>query len=262
VLYAKGAGQGAAQFVPVTLLITAAVYAIGSVPTFLLLRERALPQVNGKPIAWRGLWQQQRDVWRAAQGLPDFVALMQCTFAYQCGIAVVIALAAVYAEQALGFSQTDTMMLVFLVNIAAAVGAFALGHWQDRYGHRRMLAITLVGWVLMTVLAYAAVQRPLFWVAAVLAGLCMGSSQSAGRAMVGLLAPPTRLAEYFGLWTFATRLASIVGPMSYGVVVWLSDGQHRVAILGTSVFFLAGWWRLRRVDVVRGQQAVAHGSVG
>ena len=56
---------------------------------------------------------------------------------------MVIALAAVYAEQVLGFKQAQTMMLVFLVNIAAAIGAFAFGYWQDAIGHKRALAITL-----------------------------------------------------------------------------------------------------------------------
>ena len=53
---------------------------------------------------------------------------------------MVIALAAVYAEQVLGFKQTETMMLIFLVNIAAALGAFAFGYLADRIGHRAALA--------------------------------------------------------------------------------------------------------------------------
>lgn len=254
VLQAKAGGQTAAQFVPGTMLITAAVYGLAALPTFVLLRERAVPRAHAG-MAWAQVWQRQREVWTAARAHVDFVALLQCTFAYQCGISVVIALAAVYAEQVLGFGQTETMMLVFLVNIAAAAGAFVLGHLQDRFGHQRMLATTLLGWIVMTVLAFVARDRSLFWLAAVLAGLCMGSSQSAGRAMVGLLAPGNRLAEYFGLWTFATRLAAIVGPVSYGLVVWMTAGQHRLAILSTALFFAVGWWRLRRVDLARGRAA-------
>ncbi len=94
--------------------------------------------------------------WRHAQDYRDFVWLLVCAVAYQSGIAVVIALAAVYAEQVLGFQQTQTMMLIFLVNIASAVGAFAFGYWQDRIGHRIALAVTLVGWIVMTLLAVAA----------------------------------------------------------------------------------------------------------
>ena len=104
---------------------------------------------------------------------------------------------AVYAEQILGFKQADTMLRVFMVNIAAVAGAFAFGYWQDRVGYKRSLGFTLVGWMLMTLLAALATGPAMFWVAAVIAGLCMGSSQSAGRAMVGLLTPPDRKAEFF-----------------------------------------------------------------
>jgi MFS transporter, UMF1 family len=190
--------------------------------------------------------------WHEARRFRDFSWLLATGLAYQAGIAVVIALAAVYAEQVLGFKQIDTMMLVFLVNIASAVGAFAFGYWQDRIGHRRSLAVTLLGWIVMCALAVAATGPGLFWVAAVLAGLCMGSSQSAGRAVAGLLAPPGRLAEFFGLWAFATRMSAIVGPVTYGLVTWATDGNHRLAIATTGLFFVAGLMLLRRVDVDRG----------
>ena len=158
----------------------------------------------------------------------------------------------------LGFKQTDTMALIFLVNIAAAVGAFAFGHWQDRIGHRRALAITLWGWIVMTVLAVLATSAPLFWVAAVMAGLCMGSSQSAGRAMAGLLAPADRLAEFFGLWTCAVRLSAICGPITYGLVTLLTAGNHRIAIFSTGLFFVLGLVVLRRVDMQRGWTAAGY----
>jgi UMF1 family MFS transporter len=80
----------------------------------------------------------------------------------------------------------------------------------------------------------------------------MGSSQSAGRAMTGALAPSTRLAEFFGLWTFAVQLAAVIGPLSYGLVTWLTGGNHRLAILLTGLFFVAGLALLARVDVARG----------
>ena len=90
-----------------------------------------------------------------------------------------------------------------------------------------------------------------------IAGLCMGSSQSAGRAMAGLLAPAARRAEFFGLWTFAVRLSAIVGPLTYGVVTWLTSGNHRLAIGVTGLFFVAGLWLLRHVDMARGERAAA-----
>jgi UMF1 family MFS transporter len=199
--------------------------------------------------------------WHEARRFTDFSWLLATALAYQAGIAVVIALAAIYASEALGFQQTETMLLVFLVNIASAVGAFAFGYWQDRTGHRRALAATLMGWLVMCVLAAATRSVALFWVAAVIAGLCMGSSQSAGRAIAGLLAPPDRLAEFFGLFAFATRLSAIVGPLTYGLVTWATGGNHRLAIASTALFFVAGLVLLRRVDVDRGAARALEAAV-
>ena len=253
VLWAQRQGLSASHFVPVTMLITAAVYGIASLATFALLRERAQPQPA--PAGGSGLWpalQRLAATWGRAREYRDFCWLLACAVFYQAGIAVVIALAAVYAQEVLGFEQAQTMMLVFLVNIAAALGAFAFGYGQDRVGHKPALALTLVGWIVMTALAALATGPALFWVAAVIAGLCMGSSQSAGRALAGVYAPAAQRGEFYGLWTFATRLASIAGPLTYGLVTWLTGGNHRLAILSTAAFFVVGLLLLLPMNVARG----------
>jgi UMF1 family MFS transporter len=257
VLWAQAKGLPASHFVPVTMVLTAVIFGLASLLTFALLKERAQPQAAQGPqgAAASGLaasLAQLARTWHEARRFRDFSSLLACAVAYQAGISVVVALAAIYAEQALGFKQIDTMILIFLVNIAAALGAFAWGYVQDRIGHVRAIALTLVGWIVMTMLAGAATTPMLFWVAAVVAGLCMGSSQSAGRALAGALAPERQRGEFFGLWTFAIRLSSIIGPVTYGLVTLLTDGNHRLAIFGTGLFFVIGLVLLRAVDVQRG----------
>lgn len=257
VVQAQSRGLAAAEFVPVTMLITAGIYGAAAAVTFALLREHAAPQ-NTRDESAGGVYAALRRLgatWQHARQYSDFIWLLGCGASYQAGIAVVIALAAVYAEQALGFRQADTMQLVFMVNIAAAVGAFGFGYFQDRAGHKNALAWTLAGWIVMTVLAVLARTPNVFWVAAVVAGLCMGSSQSAGRALAGALMPTSRRAEFYGLWTFATRLSAIVGPLTYGAMTWLTEGNHRAAILTTGAFFALGLVLLGRIDVARGQAA-------
>lgn len=252
VLTAAARGVPATSYVPVTMLITAGVYIAASSATFLLLRERAVPGRGAGDTGVGGSLQRLAQTFRQARAYRDYLWFLACSTSYQAGISVVITLAAVYAKEAMGFGDTDTMMLVFLVNIASALGAFAFGYWQDRIGHRPALAVTLVGWIVMTALAVAATGPVLFWVAALIAGLCMGSSQSAGRAMVGLFTPEDRRAEFFALWTFATRLAAIVGPVTYGLLTLVTHGQHRVAMAATALFFVGGLVCLRRVDLTRG----------
>jgi len=254
VLWAQAQGQKAAAFVPVTMVLTAGVFGLAALVTLSLLRERT-PLRSAADTAPRqgGSLRQLQVSWRRARGYRDFMSLLACAVAYQGGVAVTITLAAIYAEQVIGFAQQETMVLIFVLNIAAALGAFVFGYGQDRLGHKLALGITLVGWMLTCVIAALTTTKGGFWYAAVIAGLCMGSSQSAGRAMAGILAPPSQLAEFFGLWTFATRLASILGPLSYGLITWVTGGNHRLAIASTALLFLAGLVLLLPLDMARGR---------
>ncbi len=256
VLWAQAQGLPAAHFVPVTMLITAVIYGGASLFTFALLRERAQP--NPQALAQSGLaasLRRLKSTYERARHYKDFMWLMGCAVAYQGGVAVAITLAAIYAEQVIGFVQQETMVLIFVLNIAAALGAFAFGYFQDRLGHKLALGITLVGWIATCVIAAITTTKGGFWYAAAIAGVCMGSSQSSGRAMAGMLAPPAQLAEFYGLWTFATRLASIVGPLTYGAITWATGGNHRLAIMSTAVLFVAGLLLLLPVNMQRGREA-------
>ena len=256
VLWAQAQGQKAAQFVPVTMVITAVVFALASLFTLVLLRERAKPQASlSTGSAWRQSYSQLRSTFQQARRYQDFMWLLACATAYQGGVAVAITLAAIYAEQVIGFVQQETMVLIFVLNIAAMVGAFAFGYWQDRLGHKLALGITLVGWVATCIIAAITTTKGGFWYAAAIAGVCMGSSQSSGRAMAGMLAPPAQLAEFFGLWTFATRVASIIGPLSYGAITWMTGGNQRLAIGSTAVLFVIGLLLLIPVNMKRGREA-------
>jgi UMF1 family MFS transporter len=249
---AQAAGQGAAEFVPVAMLITAAIFLLASLPTLLMLRERATPTGPHTP---RNAWRQVRYTLGHLRQLPDLRRFLVCTVLYQAGIQAVITLAAIYATLVFRFDTQQTIVLVLVVNVTAALGAFAFGHVQDRIGHVRAIALTLVGWIVMVGLAWAAPDERMFWVAANLAGLCMGASQSAGRAMVGLLAPPAHQAEFFGLWGLAVKLASIIGPLTYGATSWLTAGDHRQALLITGLYFVAGLVVLRGIRAGRGRRA-------
>lgn len=239
----------AAQTVPVTMLITAGFFALASVPTFVFLRERsvALERMENP-------WVRVRQTIRESDRYADLRRFLVCLLFYQAGITAVVALAAIYAEQAMKFTTQQTIVLILLVNITAAIGAFGFGYVQDAIGHVRAVALTLCGWIAMVLVAGFTESASWFWVAANIAGLCMGSSQAAGRAIVGYLAPPARLAEFFGLWGLAVKAASIFGPLTYGAVAWLG-GSHRLAVFVTGLYFVIGLVLLRNIDVERGRAA-------
>ncbi|MBD3647608.1 MAG: MFS transporter, partial [Pseudomonadales bacterium] len=62
-------------------------------------------------------------------------------------------------------------------------------------------------------------------------------------------------------WGLAVHLAAIIGPMSYGFISYMSDGDQRLAILSTLTFFVIGLLMLLSIDEQRGKQAAqdSHG---
>ena len=253
-------GATAAEYVGQVMWFTAFAFAVASLPTFLWLRERAQPR--GNETAWqiaRAGVSRLRETLTHVRAHRDLFRFLIILAVYQSGVATVIVLAAVFAQQVMGFSTQDTIVMVLVVNVAAAFGAFVFGHVQDRIGSVRSLAITLLVWIAAIGVAYVGESRTSFWVAAGLIGVSMGASQSAGRALVGLFTPPERCAEYFGLWGLATKLAAIVGPLNYGLIAYVTGGDHRRALLGTAIFFVAGLALLFTVNETRGR-AAAHGG--
>ena len=245
-------GLGMDALVAATNIITASVFLVVSIPVFLWLKERAIPQVHSAAELKVAMTQDQ-DKGKTAETLMNFIDfryLVVCGFFYQCGVATVITLAAVYAS--MGFGLTETLFMVLLVNITAALGAFGFGYVQDRIGHKSALALTLLLWIAMVATAAAAQTSAVFWVAANLAGLAMGSSQSAGRALVAVFAPEKKLARFYGIWNMALWLSAVIGPITYGAVTWMTGNNQRLAIVVTGLFFVAGLIALIPVKVARG----------
>src|SRR5258708_21439470 len=103
VTWAQGHGEQAQQFVPVTMLITAATFAAASLPTFLILRERArpVPPAPGENVA-RAAFARLAQTAREAARYRDLARVLVCIVFYQAGIQTVIVLPALSPEQALG----------------------------------------------------------------------------------------------------------------------------------------------------------------
>src|SRR5688572_21821310 len=165
-------GKPASDTVPVTMLITAGFFMLAATPTFIFLRERATPQPRTESS-----WARLKQTLKHSRDYLDLRRFLLCILFYQAGVTAVISLAAIYAEQAMKFTTQQTIVLILVVNLTAAVGAFGFGYLQDAIGHVRAVALILVGWIAMVVTAFFSETHFSFWVAANLAGLCMRSEE-------------------------------------------------------------------------------------
>ncbi|MBP6057798.1 MAG: MFS transporter [Nitrosomonas sp.] len=255
VTYAENQGLDASHYVPVSTLIVAALFGMAALPTLLWLRERSGAAKSLKNVHLIRIgFERLRVTLRHASQHTDLFRFLIALTTYYSGIHIVIVLAAVYAQEVMGFKTQDTIILIMVVNVTAAIGAFLFGHLQDKIGSSRCITITLLIWSAAIICAYFATDETLFWIAANLIGVALGGAQSAGRALVGQFTPSGRQGEFFGLWGLATKLSAIIGPLTYGGMIYLFEGDHRIALLSTLVFFILGLVFLTTVDEKRGRE--------
>lgn len=238
-----------------TMLIVAAFFLVAGLPTMLFLRERAVPQSLPQGKGYVGVAFGQ--VWRTLRNVRQFRVLaffLIVFFAYNCGIVIVVGNAAIFAEKEMDFSGQEVALLFILLQITSALGAFAFGFVQDRWGARKTIQIALLLWTVVVLGCSFAKAKPLFWVLGNLAGLAIGSSQSAARALVGVFSPRQWSAEFFGFWGLCAKLSAVVGPFVFGLADRLS-GSMRTAIGITTAFFVLGILGMLFVNERAGRQA-------
>ena len=180
---------------------------------------------------------------------PDLFRFFIAFFLYNDGIATTIAFAGLYATQTLGFSAQETIVLIGAVQVAGVVGALSLGHLADRFGHARMIVLTLWVWVALMLVTYNVTSQAAFWGVALGVGLVMGATQSASRGFLATVAA-SDAGELFGFKAVAGKFSAILGPLIFGVVSqW--TGSQRPALLAVGSFFVFGLFLMLRVDETR-----------
>ncbi len=174
---------------------------------------------------------------------------------YCCGMQVIIAFAGIIAQQYLPVPQL--ILFAFVLAGVSAIGSTLSGMFQDRIGQRLTVQISLVIWVLTCIGAalMPAVNpaRWVLWCVGVGVGLGLGLTGAASRALVGVLTPAHKAAEFFGLWGMGYKIANVIGPPLYGVIFAWKGQQWALGFVG--LFFVVGLIGTFFVDVMRGRAA-------
>ena len=83
-------------------------------------------------------------------------------------------------------------------------------------------------------------SKIIFWILGCLVGLLIGGVFSNIRALIVKISHEKISGEFYGYWGLLTKLASIFGPLLYGVANYLSDGNHKISLLVIAFFFPLG----------------------
>lgn len=230
-----------------TFLVTAVMFAVFAIPLFLFVPE-AKRQANGDSIVTliKNGFKQVRKTIGNIRRYRNVSIFLLAFFLYNDAILTVIGFSGRYAKNTLGFTTSDLIMLLLMVQLVAVIGSLLFGWYADKRGAKRTIMITLCIWLLVILGTFFSEDKTSFFVVAGVVGLALGSSQSASRSMMAHLTPKEHTTEFFGFYDgFCGKASAVVGPLLFGI---LSDGfGQRPAIVSLGVFFLAGLWLVRKV---------------
>jgi UMF1 family MFS transporter len=237
--------------------VVALWYLVWSLPTFLVLRERALhrPLPPGHGYLRVGFGRLAVTL-RHIRRYRELFKFLLAFWVYNDAIVTVIVFASAYAADTLQFTVTENLLLIFSVNVPAAAGALLFGRLLDRLGAKRTVVLTLLLWLGVVTLTVFTTTKAVFFGVAVLAGIGLGSCQSTSRSLMALLTPRAKSAEFFGFLGLAGKISAILGPLLFGLIS-VTTGSQRLAVSMIGLFFLAGLLILLSVDERDGIAAAA-----
>ncbi len=247
----------------------AVFFMLAAIPTFLWLKEpgrrKTLPK--GESLLSMGFIRLGRTI-REVRQYWDLAVFLVSVFFAMAGIYIVISFAFIYGDQIVKWDESVRILMFIIVQITAAAGAVVFGFIQDRIGAKLTYNLTLGLWFLSvfgiwgvtdltvwvnSVFSTDIEAQYMFLYIGVLAGLSLGSSQSASRALVGIFSPEEKSAEFFGFWGLSNKLAGVFGIIGLGLLQ--AQFGLQTSVLFCAALFLMGIIVNVFVNEQRGRQA-------
>ncbi len=249
--------------------ITGLFFLIAGIPTFLFLKERGvsrkqLERINYLQIGWGRVLQTFKEI----KDFKDLTIFFVSLFFSQAGLSIIISFAFIYGDQIIKWSKTTMGIMFILTQFTAAGGAIIFGLLQDKIGSLKTYIYTLILWILSVfsifftnelteffnqILSKNFKTEQIFLMVGCLAGLGLGATQSAGRAIVALFSPESRSGEFFGFWGLVGKMASIFGLLGVGMLQKFFGLKN--AVLFTVILFLLSMFITFIVNENRGRKS-------
>ncbi len=208
---------GNTLMVRIAFLITALFYAASSIP--LMLRVRQINEPEKLPAgestiahAFKKLGNTFRDI----KHYKEFVKYMVAFLIYNDGIMMLMDNAAIIAGILYGFKTSELIILIIILQVAGAGGAYLFGRISNRQSSKQAITYSLIMLILVVALLFITKNKTFFYVIGALAGFSLSGVQAVSRTMVSQLSPATKTAEFYGFLSVAGRTSTFIGPWVFG----------------------------------------------
>jgi UMF1 family MFS transporter len=216
-------------------LVTALFYAASALPTFLWVKQISEPEkLRAGETTFGMAFKKLAETFRAIKSYKEFVKYMVAFLIYNDGIMMLMDFAAIIGATLFGVDQTQLIIFVIIIQIAGAGGAFLFGKISDRRSSKESVIYALLILIGAIIALLFIKSMVLFFVVGAVAGFSLSGAQAVSRSMVSQLAPPDKVAEFYGFLSVAGRTSTFIGPL----------------VFGTLSFRMHNWYQNRGFDAV------------
>lgn len=238
-------------------LSVAVWWVVFSMPLFLKIPE---PPVESE-VGRRGLWQSLRGSFTQAVATVNALrqyrqagVMLLAFLIYNEGIGTIIKMAAIYGAE-IGLGSNAMIGSILLVQFIGIPCTILFGALAGKLGTKPSIFFGLIVYLGIALLGYVMRSEAQFLMLAILVGMVQGGTQALSRSLFASLIPRQKSTQFFALFALSEKLAGILGPGLFVLVIELT-GSSRNAIVSVVVFFLVGGLLLSKVDVTQGRAAV------
>jgi UMF1 family MFS transporter len=230
-------------------LVCAIMFFVFSLPLFLFLKEKR-PAREEKEINYftYGFSKTKAALIEVGR-FSDLKYFLISYFFYIDAVNTIIFFSGIYAaKKHWNFLSQSLQYFFYLVQITALLGSLLFGFIGDKIGIKKSLVFTIVMWILITAAVFITDGKNSFFIIGAFAGTFLGATQSLSRTMMAKLTPDNLKTTFFGLYALLEKSSTLLGPLTFGLVSWLS-GSQKMAVLSVGFFFLVGMLLIRKVKV-------------
>ncbi len=200
-------------------LITAAFYALSTLPVFLFIRERSRPQPlpAGEHLLSLSFKKLKATI-QSARQYKEFMRFLVAFLIYNNGIMMLLDFAAIIGAVLFGMTQQQLIVFMIIVQVTSVIGAYLFGQITHRLGGKLALVLS-ISMMALTVIGLLFVHSLfMFNVIGAFAGFALTGVQSVSRTVVGQICPVEKSAEFYGLFSLAGQISNFTGPTLYGLL--------------------------------------------
>ena len=233
--------------------VTVAVWwAVFSIPVAIWVKEPEIHESVGIVSAVSLGWKQLKQTFKEIRHLKVVGIFLLAYWFYIDGVDTIVKMAVDYGVT-LKFPDSALITALLMVQFIAFPCALLFSLLSKKIGVKQSVMAGIIGYGIITFLAYFMTQMWHLYTLAALVGLFQGGIQALSRSLYTRIIPKEKSAEFFGFYNMLGKFAAVIGPAMMGTIT-LMTGNIRYGIISILLLFILGGFFLLKVNIEEGSR--------